>query len=69
MPTTARRRAAAWALLVLALSANALASAGVLPLAAGLAGGVVALACATALVLGRARRRGAQDAPVRRSRL
>jgi len=45
-----------WTLLVLGLAVDVLASTGVLPLAAGIAGGVVALGCIAALVVTRTRR-------------
>ncbi|WP_328294322.1 hypothetical protein OG218_16530 [Kineococcus sp. NBC_00420] len=46
-----------WAVLTVAVLLNVLASAGVLPLAVGIACGLVTLGCATALVVARVRRR------------
>ncbi|MGY2065414.1 hypothetical protein [Blastococcus sp. SYSU DS0619] len=50
-------RTALWLLLALSVAVNALASFGVLPLAASLASGVVTLACVAALVTLHVRRR------------
>jgi len=46
-----------WALLAAAVAVNVVASAGVLPLGAGIAAGVVVLGCVAALVAARVRRR------------
>jgi hypothetical protein len=45
-----------WVLLAVGVVIDVLSSAGVLPLAAGIVGGVVALACIVALILTRSRR-------------
>jgi Flp pilus assembly protein TadB len=45
-----------WILLAAGVVVDLLSSAGVLPLAAGIAGGVVALVCIVALILTRSRR-------------
>lgn len=60
-PTTHPHRGPAvpllWAVLTVAVLLNVLASAGVLPLAVGIACGLVTLGCAAALVVARVRRR------------
>ncbi|NAZ86976.1 hypothetical protein [Kineococcus indalonis] len=58
-PLTRRAAAALWALVVLGAAVNVLSSAGVLPLAVGVAAGVLTLSGVVALVVARRRQRRA----------